>query len=186
MQGKVTVEMSPLLAGLNISVKGRRVLPRSTIVADTAIGLAATQGMRGLTHRAVDELAGLPIGSSSNIFRTRGALIIGVAERFFDVVNADADLATARQQLAIDYCMRLLGEHRHIFRALIVFSIDPGLPGKAVTVTNNALVRVVATIAELGGIRVEAAKAVLGLMSLQLAYSSENHAEIEEALRVRA
>lgn len=101
-------------------------------------------------------------------------------------MNADSDLATARQQLAIDYCMRLLGERRHIFRALIVFSMDPSLPAKAATVANNALVRVVATITELSGIRVESAKTVLGLMSLQLAYNSENRTEVEEALRVRA
>lgn len=33
---------------------------RADLVADTALALLAERGMRGLTHRAVDETAGLP------------------------------------------------------------------------------------------------------------------------------
>jgi DNA-binding transcriptional regulator YbjK len=44
-------------------------------VADAALALLATRGMRGLTHRAVDEAAGLPQGSTSNLARTRQALL---------------------------------------------------------------------------------------------------------------
>ncbi|GAA3007270.1 TetR/AcrR family transcriptional regulator [Streptosporangium longisporum] len=49
--------------------------PRADLVADTAITLLAQRGMRGLTHRAVDEAAGLPPGSTSNLARTRSALL---------------------------------------------------------------------------------------------------------------
>jgi AcrR family transcriptional regulator len=38
--------------------------------------------MRGLTHRAVDAAADLPPGSTSNYFRTREALVLGIVERF--------------------------------------------------------------------------------------------------------
>ncbi|MFF3440294.1 TetR/AcrR family transcriptional regulator [Streptosporangium sp. NPDC002721] len=48
---------------------------RAELVADTAINLLAERGMRGLTHRAVDEAAGLPPGSTSNLARTRSALL---------------------------------------------------------------------------------------------------------------
>ncbi|WP_079403815.1 TetR/AcrR family transcriptional regulator [Streptomyces sp. 3211] len=48
---------------------------RRTLIADTAIGLVAAAGLRGLTHRAVDGAAGLPAGSTSYYFRTRTALI---------------------------------------------------------------------------------------------------------------
>ncbi|MFF5114070.1 TetR/AcrR family transcriptional regulator [Streptosporangium sp. NPDC000509] len=48
---------------------------RAELVADTAIDLLADRGMRGLTHRAVDEAAGLPPGSTSNLARTRSALL---------------------------------------------------------------------------------------------------------------
>ncbi|MGJ6960598.1 TetR/AcrR family transcriptional regulator [Streptosporangium sp. G11] len=48
---------------------------RAELVADAAIDLLADRGMRGLTHRAVDEAAGLPPGSTSNLARTRSALL---------------------------------------------------------------------------------------------------------------
>ncbi|MFI6323715.1 TetR/AcrR family transcriptional regulator [Nonomuraea sp. NPDC050556] len=50
-------------------------MKRSEVVAETAITLLAERGMRGLTHRAVDEAAGLPPGSTSNLARTRAALL---------------------------------------------------------------------------------------------------------------
>ena len=37
--------------------------------------------MRQLTHRAVDVAAGLPVGSTSNRFRTRQSLLVGVLRR---------------------------------------------------------------------------------------------------------
>ncbi|MEU1040137.1 TetR/AcrR family transcriptional regulator [Streptomyces sp. NPDC005551] len=48
---------------------------RAGLIADTALALLAERGMRGLTHRAVDEAAGLPQGSTSNQARTRLALL---------------------------------------------------------------------------------------------------------------
>jgi DNA-binding transcriptional regulator YbjK len=46
---------------------------------DAAIDLLATEGLRALTHARVDERAGIPRGSTSNYFRTRAALLDGVA-----------------------------------------------------------------------------------------------------------
>ncbi|GAB2871231.1 TetR/AcrR family transcriptional regulator [Streptomyces mayteni] len=48
---------------------------RIDVIADAALGLLAERGSRGLTHRAVDEAAGLPPGSTSNRARTRSALL---------------------------------------------------------------------------------------------------------------
>jgi DNA-binding transcriptional regulator YbjK len=48
---------------------------RAELIADTAIAILAERGMRGLTHRAIDEAAGLPPGSTSNHARTRAALL---------------------------------------------------------------------------------------------------------------
>ncbi|MDY0813117.1 TetR/AcrR family transcriptional regulator [Kitasatospora purpeofusca] len=48
---------------------------RPTLIADAAIALIAERGLRGLTHRAVDEEAALPAGSTSNLARTRAALL---------------------------------------------------------------------------------------------------------------
>lgn len=52
---------------------------------NAAIDIIATQGIRALTHRHVDERAGLPEGSTSNVFRTRDALLLGVTEHMVAV-----------------------------------------------------------------------------------------------------
>lgn len=57
---------------------------RADLVADTALALLAERGMRGLTHRAVDETAGLPQGSTSNVARTRLALLELAVRRLAD------------------------------------------------------------------------------------------------------
>jgi DNA-binding transcriptional regulator YbjK len=54
---------------------------RQEVIADAAIALLAERGMRGLTHRAVDEAAGLPQGSTSNRARTRAALLALTVQR---------------------------------------------------------------------------------------------------------
>jgi DNA-binding transcriptional regulator YbjK len=57
---------------------------RADLVADTALALLAERGMRGLTHRAVDETAGLPQGSTSNLARTRQTLLELAVRRLAD------------------------------------------------------------------------------------------------------
>ncbi len=54
---------------------------RAELIADAALTLLVERGMRGLTHRAVDEAAGLPQGSTSNHARTRQALLETVVQR---------------------------------------------------------------------------------------------------------
>ncbi|UGQ09006.1 TetR/AcrR family transcriptional regulator [Yinghuangia sp. ASG 101] len=48
---------------------------RLELIGESAVHLLAERGMRGLTHRAVDEAAGLPLGSTSYYARTRAALL---------------------------------------------------------------------------------------------------------------
>ncbi|MET9802907.1 TetR family transcriptional regulator [Streptomyces sp. NPDC006368] len=71
-----------------------RVSRRAELIADTALALLAERGMRGLTHRAVDERAGLPQGSTSNHARTRQALLEAavrrLAEREAQMLATDA------------------------------------------------------------------------------------------------
>jgi AcrR family transcriptional regulator len=54
---------------------------RRDAIADAAIQLVATRGLRGLTHRAVDAEAGLPPGSTSYYLRTRNALLTACVQR---------------------------------------------------------------------------------------------------------
>ncbi|MFH8382061.1 TetR/AcrR family transcriptional regulator [Kitasatospora sp. NPDC018058] len=68
--------------------------PRPTLIADAAIDLIADAGLRGLTHRAVDEAAGLPAGSTSNLARTRSALLELVLTRIVERETADYPVFT--------------------------------------------------------------------------------------------
>lgn len=67
---------------------------RRTLIADSAIDLVATAGLRGLTHRAVDGAAGLPAGSTSYYFRTRTALIGACYARLAELDLGDFDGGT--------------------------------------------------------------------------------------------
>lgn len=62
---------------------------RRRLVADAAVTTLARAGLRGLTHRAVDQAAGLPAGSCSYYFRTRQALVRAAVERLVEVDTAD-------------------------------------------------------------------------------------------------
>lgn len=62
-----------------------RVATQRERALDAAVELLGTQGLRALTHARVDERAGLPKGSTSNYFRTRKALLLGVRGRLADL-----------------------------------------------------------------------------------------------------
>jgi DNA-binding transcriptional regulator YbjK len=66
-----------------VAGEGRRAL-----IADTAIATLAERGSRGLTHRAVDEAAGLPMGSTSYYLRRRADLLAAAADRLADLDTA--------------------------------------------------------------------------------------------------
>jgi len=52
---------------------------------DAAIEVLAEAGGRGLTHRAVDTAADVPLGTTKNYFPTRDALLAAVAERCLEL-----------------------------------------------------------------------------------------------------
>lgn len=58
---------------------------------DAGIAVLAREGARGLTHRAVDREAGLPLGTASNYFRARGDLIAGLVERIGQRLRPDPE-----------------------------------------------------------------------------------------------
>ncbi len=97
---------------------------RTELIADATLALLAERGMRGLTHRAVDEAAGLPQGSTSNHARTRLALLEAAvrrqAEREAEVLDPTAmpDPAAGREHLAAGLALALhrylTGEHRRL------------------------------------------------------------------------
>lgn len=67
---------------------------RRELLADAAIEVLSREGARGLTHRAVDVEAGVPIGTTSNYWNSRDALLEVLAERI------DARLRPSPEALA--------------------------------------------------------------------------------------
>lgn len=64
-------------------------MARHAEIADAAIRTLAAEGMRGLTHRAVDRAAGLAQGSTSYYYRTRKALLTATVERLAEIDAAE-------------------------------------------------------------------------------------------------
>ncbi|MQA17170.1 MAG: TetR family transcriptional regulator [Pseudonocardiaceae bacterium] len=73
---------------------------RVALIGDAAITVLAERGMRGLTHRAVDEIAGVPPGSTSYYARTRAALLELALTRL--TALDEADLAVTPQLRAVE------------------------------------------------------------------------------------
>jgi hypothetical protein len=72
--------------------------PRARQAGDAAITVLAGQGARGLTHRAVDQAAGFPPGTTSNYARTREALLTLALTRIaeLDASEGSGDLSGPR------------------------------------------------------------------------------------------
>ena len=84
--------------------------PRRRELIEAALHVVADEGLRGLTHRAVDRRAELPEGSCSAYFRTRRALQTALTE--YVVGTLAADVSGARRGAE-----RLLGRQRPRGRA---------------------------------------------------------------------
>lgn len=60
-------------------------------IADAALQILATQGARGLTHRAIDRDLELADGSTSYYYRTRATLLLAAAQRLVELDGADVE-----------------------------------------------------------------------------------------------
>lgn len=103
---------------------------------DAAITVAGQAGIHGLTHRAIDAAAGLPIGSASNLFRTRDALLEAVTERFAARERATWEDIAARicpttpEQLAralAEFAREATGPNRTLSLARYAILLEAGI-----------------------------------------------------------
>lgn len=108
---------------------------RRSLLADAGLSVLAREGFRGLTHRAIDVEAGVPIGTASNYFRSRDALITGLFERIgARLAPTPEDLARRGRQrpsraLFADYVrdiVRRLSAEPDVTRALFELRLDAG------------------------------------------------------------
>ncbi|MGE0067017.1 MAG: TetR/AcrR family transcriptional regulator [Solirubrobacterales bacterium] len=93
---------------------------RRVEIADAALRVLAAEGSRGLTHRAVDEAAGLPSGSTSNHFRTREALLEAAAAR-----HAELDMPPAEAVAALEEATLTRAQARELVLAGLGPIVDP-------------------------------------------------------------
>jgi DNA-binding transcriptional regulator YbjK len=73
---------------------------RRRALTDAAIDLLAASGVHGVSHRAVDQAAGLPPGTASNYFPSREALLVAAAHRVVELHHTDTDELTAHDNSA--------------------------------------------------------------------------------------
>lgn len=86
---------------------------RKTLIADAAIALLASAGSKGLTHRAVDAHAGLPLGSTSFYCRTRSDLLTLTLLRHAALDMSDLQVDAhkmAQTEWSLDDFINLLAE----------------------------------------------------------------------------
>ena len=67
----------------------RRNDVRRAALVDAAIEVLAERGARGLTFRAVDGAAAVPVGTASNYFANRDALLTQAAARIYERIQPD-------------------------------------------------------------------------------------------------
>ncbi|WP_154795699.1 TetR/AcrR family transcriptional regulator [Occultella kanbiaonis] len=68
---------------------------RRDALADAAIEITAVAGVGGVTHRAVDRAAHVPIGTTANYFPSRDELLGAAARRVAELHLAESTAATA-------------------------------------------------------------------------------------------
>ncbi|MBU4529953.1 MAG: TetR family transcriptional regulator [Hoeflea sp.] len=64
---------------------------RRLIILDAVIKLLASRGLEGVTHRAIDEAAGLPQGSSTYYFPKKEALLVEASRHLAELLEKDCD-----------------------------------------------------------------------------------------------
>ncbi|WP_350348103.1 TetR family transcriptional regulator [Agromyces sp. G08B096] len=108
---------------------------RRRALADAGLTVLAREGSRGLTHRAIDEEAGVPTGTASNYFRSRDALIAGLVERIGERLAPTPDDLERRaseppsRALFTEYLrdiVRRLSEQREVTLALFELRLEAG------------------------------------------------------------
>ncbi len=103
------------------------------MLADAGLSVVAREGMRGLTHRAVDTQAAVPLGTASNYFRSRAALIAALVERIGERLAPDPTVHEAWRdrrptpslfaEYARDIVRRLLAD-REVTLALFTLRVE--------------------------------------------------------------
>lgn len=136
-----------------------RNLRRRQALADAAIEILGASGLHELSHRTVDERAGLPSGTTSNYFRSRDDLLDAVARRVVELHLADMAAAQAQVTGVIDRdgLAEMIGaslhdaatRHRRRFLAIYELSLEATRrPELAQVMSEIAIARLAFTVGQ--------------------------------------
>lgn len=138
--------------------------PRMELLLGAALRVVAEQGLKGLTHRAVDRAAGLPEGSCSAYLRTRQALVAALTSYVAEGVTGDCenlarDLATCQLEddqaieTVTSFFMRRLDERERLLTWMELSLASARDPELAELLADNELrlIELVASILEARG-----------------------------------
>ncbi|MFF2807164.1 TetR/AcrR family transcriptional regulator [Streptomyces sp. NPDC058000] len=75
----------------------RRNPERRAALLDAAIEVLAREGARGLTFRAVDQQAGVPVGTASNYFANRDEMLTQAGDRVYERLEPDEAVIASSQ-----------------------------------------------------------------------------------------
>lgn len=106
---------------------------RREAIADAAISLVAAEGLRSLTHRAIDRALDLPAGSTSYYARTRRQLIELMVHRLANRTVADMaeppspPSSPDRPASLLDRLAERAADHRVRYALLVDLAGDPEL-----------------------------------------------------------
>ena len=106
---------------------------RRTALLDAAIKVLAAEGARGLTFRMVDSGAGVPMGTTSNYFRSRDELLMQVGGHVYvrftpdaaELARAETGPATTEQLIMVmQGVVARLVERRSVYLALLELRLE--------------------------------------------------------------
>jgi len=111
-------------------------LARRVNILNGVIELLATRGLEGMTHRAVDEISGLPQGSTSYYFPKKTQLLIAASQHLAEILEKDCDelqvgFAETAAKHGLDAAVEYVAEEvaayaddqRHLFLARIELTL---------------------------------------------------------------
>ncbi|MFG2005793.1 TetR/AcrR family transcriptional regulator [Spirillospora sp. NPDC048911] len=97
---------------------------RRQAMADAAIDVLGEVGVHGLSHRAVDERAGLPVGTASNYFRSRDALLAAAAERVAELHGAETFVGKDLVEVVGRALFTAVTQHRRRWLAICELTLE--------------------------------------------------------------
>lgn len=88
---------------------------RKSAILDGVIELLGTRGLEGVTHRAVDQIAELPQGSTTYYFPKKAALLVAAANHLADLLGKDCEelqlgFAERAAQQGMDAAIEFVGD----------------------------------------------------------------------------